>query len=535
MKKALKTLSIVLLICMASVFVLASCGLQEALENADYTEEYTADNRDGCAELINSFFEETMKDPDFVVTNKTDGDTVQYTETVKGTSSHTVYSDGAERFAYKKGEFFYIAAIDREEDDYGDFEETRYYYCSDSSKEGYLADDEYSTMEDMYKGNYCSFLGKYGGVGLVDSLPEEGNTFSCVSRGERKDGVTTGSLEFVFATESGTLKITADSKDNLVQTLRIVVADKSGLNASRDLTWTFAYGGASVTIPDTDAWDREAAAEAKRIEDSEAALAMRDEFFAATLAADNVEATIMDESGKILYVETIVNGIDRLADSDSTSYVYKKEYEDRTDYYYVFDGYRTKYYTIENTSDFYDVMVLMYYSVVNLRDGIIEEPGYSFATEINGNELTFTLYHNDKAFGRAAAVKEGELVTTVTYYDLIEHEDPEDSMTFTCNFVYGKSELSEPDLTGFEDRSGKNDDDDDEDILDFTDLESGDVLFEGTEIAFLFGLDNEELAVIIDNSLVARVALGNSYTVEDNVTVIGVDEDAPALYLTASD
>ena len=165
MKKVLIGLSIVLLVCFVSVFALTSCGLAEVIENGDYTEEYTADNREGCVELINSFFEETMKDPDFVVTNKTKDGTVQYTETVKGTSSHMVYSDGYERFAYKKGEFFYIAAIDREEDDFGDVEETRYYYCSDSSKEGYLPDDEYSTMEDMYKGSYCSFLGKYGGVG----------------------------------------------------------------------------------------------------------------------------------------------------------------------------------------------------------------------------------------------------------------------------------------------------------------------------------------------------------------------------------
>ena len=459
MKKT-ATLLLALAICFGSVFALASCGLQEALENADYTEEYTADNKEGSVELINSFFEETLKDPDFVVTNKTEGDKVQYTETVKGTSSHTVYSDGAEMFAYKKGEFFYIAAIDREENGEGEVEETRYYYCSDSSKGGYLADDEYSTMEDMYKGNYCSFLGKYGGVGLVDSLPEEGNTFSCIRKGERKDGVTTGSLEFVFTTESGTLKITADSKENLVKTLRIVVTDKSGLNASRDLTWTFVYGGASVTIPDTDAWDREAAeaeaaedAKQETIEANMGIIMKRDEFLDEAVYGENLIITV---SGDVFnFVETIADGIDRVVYDSYTTYTYLEEVgEFDFDCYVVFDVKAVeeyemeaeKYYVVNPEDDSYGDNRCVYYSyIIGLFDGDEALESATYTCDIEGDAMTFKVVSDEGTF-TLSAIKTGGVVKAID----ISISDTEDPTTITISFEYGSAELSKPDLSEYE-------------------------------------------------------------------------------------
>ena len=252
--KKITAMILSLVFCLTAALALASCSLQEMLENADYTEEYTADNKDGSVELINSFFEETLKDPNFVITNKNKAGEVQFTETVKGTSGLVVYKDGSETYAYKKGDFYYVAMISFNENEDGEVEEHRYYYCSDNSKPGYYKDNELGTMKDMYNGSYCTFMGKYLGINLVSALPEENATFSCVSKGEKKDGVTTGSLTFDYTTESGTIKITADSKENLVQTIRIVVTDNATSEANRDFTWTFEYGSASITLPDTDAW-----------------------------------------------------------------------------------------------------------------------------------------------------------------------------------------------------------------------------------------------------------------------------------------
>ncbi len=459
MKKT-ATLLLALAICFGSVFALASCGLQEALENADYTEEYTADNKEGSVELINSFFEETLKDPDFVVTNKTEGDKVQYTETVKGTSSHTVYSNGAETFAYKKGEFFYIAAIDREENGEGEVEETRYYYCSDSSKGGYLADDEYSTMEDIYKGNYCSFLGKYVGVGIVDSLPEEGNTFSCVSKGERKDGVTTGSLEFVFTAPTGTLKITADSKDNLVQTLRIVIVDNSDLNASRDFTWTFVYGGASVTLPDTDAWDTEDAGEEagedenqEIIEANMGVISKRDEFLDEAVYGENLIVTV---SGDVFnFVETIADGIDRVVYDSRTTYTYLEEVgEFDFDCYVVFDVKAVeeyemeaeKYYMVNPEDDSYGDNRYVYYNyIIGLFDGGEMLESATYTCDIDGDSMTFKVVSDEGTFTLDATKTDG-VVRTID----ISVSDVEEPAAITISFEYGSAELSKPDLSEYE-------------------------------------------------------------------------------------
>ena len=441
--KKITALILSIIFCLTCAFALASCELAEVIENGDYTEEYSSDDKDGCVDLINGFFEETLKDPDFVVTNKTKDGTVQFTETVKGTSSHMVYSDGYERFAYKKGEFFYIAAIDREEDDFGDVEETRYYYCSDSSKEGYLPDDEYSTMEDMYKGSYCSFLGKYGGVGLVESLPEEGNTFSCVSKGERKDGVTTGSLEFVFTTESGTLKITADSKENLVQTLRIVVEDNSGLNASRDISWTFVYGGASVEVPDTDAWDREEAEKEARVEANEAALDARDEFFNATYWEDNFVVTIETPTSKI--VESLTEDVDCVDYGTYKTYAFYEDIdEDNWDTYYVFESEDTKYF-MKNSDYFEDNVYVWYYLFIGTYDALEEDADFSCVVE--GDTMTFTIARDGETLVTFIAEKTGELVTSATLTVATDSGD----RTVNFTFEYGTADVTIPDLSDFYD------------------------------------------------------------------------------------
>ena len=67
-----------LFLCAVSVFLLSACRFDQILENADYVEDSEAVNQKDSVELINAFFEETLKDPDFVVTCKNKDGEVQF-------------------------------------------------------------------------------------------------------------------------------------------------------------------------------------------------------------------------------------------------------------------------------------------------------------------------------------------------------------------------------------------------------------------------------------------------------------------------
>ena len=440
--KKITALILSIIFCLTCAFALASCELAEVIENGDYTEEYSSDDKEGCVDLINGFFEETLKDPDFVVTNKTKDGTVQFTETVKGTSSHTSY-EGYDLYAYKKGEFFYVATISTEENEDGEIQETRYYWCSDSSKPGYYEDNENGTMEDIYKGDYCLFMSKYGGVGIVSLLPEEDSTFHCVSKGERKDGKTTGSLEFDYTAESGSLKITADSKENLVQTIHIVINDNTDTTGSRDMTWTFVYGGASVDVPDTDAWDREEAEKEARYEANEAALDARDEFFDATYWEDNFVVTIETPTSKI--VESLTEDVDCVDYGTYKTYAFYEDIdEDNWNTYYVFESEDTKYF-MKNSDYFDDNTYVWYYLFIGTYDALEEDADFSCVVE--GDTMTFTIARDGETLVTFIAEKTGELVTSATLTVATDSGD----RTVSFTFEYGTADITIPDLTDFYD------------------------------------------------------------------------------------
>ena len=84
MKKRITTLFVVLLVC-ASVFALTACKVK--FETMDGSEFFSADNKARSVELVSEFFEETLKDPDFVVMCKDKDGAVRYTETVKATTT----------------------------------------------------------------------------------------------------------------------------------------------------------------------------------------------------------------------------------------------------------------------------------------------------------------------------------------------------------------------------------------------------------------------------------------------------------------
>ncbi len=246
MKKSRLFLSIVLLVCVVSVFALSACNIE--FGHMDGTDYASSLEKDWSLELKSDFFEETLTDPDFVVTCKNQSGEVQYTETVKGTSSHTLNKDGSEVYAFKKGSHFYVANVNQAQHSY---------ICSDSTKRGYLAESENGVMAEVYKRNYCAFLNKENGLSVADDVPEKGENFSCRSTIEWKSNVSSGTLDFTCTADDRNYAITASLDRDLVQTLRVVITTADGETVS-DLSWSFVYGDASVTLPDTDAWDREA-------------------------------------------------------------------------------------------------------------------------------------------------------------------------------------------------------------------------------------------------------------------------------------
>ena len=440
MKKMIKIV-LALFICMASMTFLTSCKID--LDNADYTMDNNAKDKEGSVQLIEEFFEETIKEPNFVVTCKNKDGEVQFTETVKGTDDYILTKDGTKNYAFKKGEFFYIASISNQEDDEGNVSEYRYYYCSDKTKPGYYEDSEFGTMEDMYKGSYCTFMSKYNGVMIVELLPEDEGTYNCDSHAEKKDGNITGSLNFEYATSKGNIKINALSEDNKVTTINIVSSDGS------DLTWTFVYGNAKIDLPDTDEWDREAEAEEKRIKDNENAIDDKWEFFAETTCAENVVVTVTI-NGKTSYVQTIVNGMECLDFGDYKIYTYMKEVDSETvDTYYVFDG-DTKYYLI-NDEAFESVVMYYYHMGICLYDSVSED-GASLSCSVEGNTMTYIIKMDDETLATLVATKDGDLVTSATYN--VKNDDGNVEIVYT--FAYGNGALEEPDLSGFVNASTEN-------------------------------------------------------------------------------
>ena len=114
-------------------------------------------------------------------------------------------------------------------------------------------------MEDMYNSSFCLFMDKELGAGLIKELPEEGATFHCMHHINTLSNYHTATLDFTYTTEQGTVTLTASSDGDKVTSMHLVIDAVAGDDSDSDLTWTFVYGSATITLPDTDAWDREVA------------------------------------------------------------------------------------------------------------------------------------------------------------------------------------------------------------------------------------------------------------------------------------
>ncbi len=249
MNRSIRALAVVLLVSVLCVFVFAACNVK--FEEMDGSEYYDSTEKAQSLQQIDDFFSETLKDPDFVVTCKDKAGETVYTETVKGTSSCTLYKDGSKTYAFKKGEHLYVAYVNSEA---GRGAGEDHYYCSDSTKSGYYAGTQGETMADKYNDNFCRFMNASNGIGLVRDLSEDGGAFHCLTHIERVSGFATATLTLTY-TADRTVTVTASSEEEKVQTVRLTIAEPDD-SLTTDLTWTFVYGGASVTFPDTDSWDK---------------------------------------------------------------------------------------------------------------------------------------------------------------------------------------------------------------------------------------------------------------------------------------
>lgn len=228
-KKVLALISVV--VCLAALFAFSACSINIDLNNLDGEEksELTADNKEDSMTLINRFFEETLKDPNVVITTKLNGDLVSI-ETIEGKNNFVDYKATNVKF-------------------YGFVKDGEYYSATDGEGTQYYTKDK--VMYDLY---YCYFMSN---IRVLEMLTEESGTFACELKYESKteSGVknSTGSLAFTFTAESGTIKVTGTAKDDLVRSITFEVNDTEA-GTTKNTVMTFEYGSASVTIPDISDW-----------------------------------------------------------------------------------------------------------------------------------------------------------------------------------------------------------------------------------------------------------------------------------------
>ena len=218
-KKILSLLALIL--ATAMVFSLTACTITGGGES-ESTFELTADGKEDSLQLLTEFFADTCASENLVVTVKS-GDAVTITESVVGDSGCVVFAaSGVTAYSFKQDGAF-IGASDEGE-----------------SK-------TYRKGEGAYSAYYRFFYAK---IRLLDAA-DESNTFSCVTKGEEKETAetktSTAELTFEMTGESGTVKITATAKDGLVQNATITADGET-------VTQTYAYGSASVTLPDLTDW-----------------------------------------------------------------------------------------------------------------------------------------------------------------------------------------------------------------------------------------------------------------------------------------
>lgn len=442
MKKRLGLFVSAFILVVASVFALSACFGNIEIEG---TLDITADTKADSIELLDDFFEDTLKDPNFVVTLKS-GEEVQFTENVKGIDSSLLAKDGSKVYAFIENGIYYYASESKMENIDGEETDFFMYCCSDETDERGYSED----AKTYYDNSYCSFMGY---IKVVELIPEDGGTFTCKSHTEEKNDNSTSTLTFNFVAKSGSVNITANAKNGKVEKVTVVQEDKVDAEKSKTYTITFEYGSANVEKPDIAAHIREQEEKEARINANYQAIDDRDEFFFYFIDDENLVATLT-VGETVIFVETIANEIDRIEYDGYKTYTYIKQVdEENIDSYYVFDGGEENRYFMKN-SEYFDNnnVAYMNYPLFGIKtfDALVESA--TFTCETEGDEMTFSIITDDSTI-TINAVKENDLVKTVSI------TNGESTMIYT--FEYGTATLSEPDLTGFADATVVDTDGDD--------------------------------------------------------------------------
>ena len=441
MKKRLGLLITALILCIASVFAFSGCF--DNIES-EGTWDATADTKADSIKLLDAFFEDTLKDPNFVVTLKS-GEEVQFTENVKGTASSLFAKDGSKIYAFIEDGIYYYVSESKMENLEGEETDFFLYCCSDESDERGYSED----AKSYYDNNYCNFMSY---VKVVELIPANGGTFTCESHVEEKNGNSTGTLTFDFIADNGTINITANAKDGKVEKVTVVEDDKVNAEQSRTYTITFEYGSAVFEKPDIAARIREEEEKEARINANYQAIEDRDDFFFYYMEDDNMIATLT-VGETVIFVETIANDIDCLDNGYFKVYTYIEQVgEFDVDSYYVYDGGEGSRYFAKN-DDRFDMSnrAYMNYPLFGIKafdESLIKSA--TFTCETEGDEMTFTITNNG-ATVTTTAVKEDDSIKTVTISS--------GSTVYVYTFEYGTAELSVPDLTDFEDQTATETDD----------------------------------------------------------------------------
>ncbi len=402
------------------------------------SEDANATGKEGSIALLNEFFATTLEDPNFVVTYKSD-DVAQYTENVLGKNSFVHNKNDDLTYAYIKDGFYYYVYTYKDIVD-GEIVNGRYYLTSDESKQYY---SEYA--EDYYNNQYCQFLSN---IRLMEMLKEEdGVTFSCDYHKEKEDEQSTSTVEFKYISEGGTITISATAKNDLVKTASMIVVDNTDPNGNRNLSLSFVYGNATIILPDTDAWAEEdfKVEEEEEPTPNELAIRARDEFLSeGGVYTDNIVITCK-AYGSVMFVETLSNGIDKIDNKTYQTYTYAKlNAKEDFDYYYVYDG-SEKYYKVNDPLTYGSASAKFYKEHVSLLEDNEEAV---LECVVEGDTMNYTVKVNDATILQLTATKvDGKILSMTEIFNIGF------PMTYEFTFEYDTAPLTEPDLTGFEDRS----------------------------------------------------------------------------------
>ena len=200
-------------------------------------------------------------------------------------------------------------------------------FASDNSKTySFIQDDEYITAFPAGTGNYyltgknwydryyCYF---FDFIDTIALMPEEGGTFTCASEttgGAGKLEQSNATLTFEYESDACSVKIAAKNKNSLTQ--NVVIESYDPINGLSTTTMTFAYGSASVTIPDISDWspyeegtEDQEEQEPNKTAFGAAALSTLNAFMHDTLSAPALVATVK-VNGQNALKETISDGVD---------------------------------------------------------------------------------------------------------------------------------------------------------------------------------------------------------------------------------